>query len=328
MSGRGGGGQRFVDQDKALRPVGARSMASSRRCSRRGSIASASGAGEARIDSHLTQKLESARELRFHQRLGRRRCVERHRQFLRPARAHAGQHEAARRRGASVAEAARRRGLAQPGGGHRCASRARATCASGMRQRRDLGAGIAARQRASTACRRHGAGPGRKSSSVRSRISRCSLAMCVRGRRAARWQSLVRPHRGGPESQRWHASMESGAGCLAGHPGRQSARGPARATLASGTSTASRTQRRRRGVRSARRFVARRNGNRARRLKPRSSASPTELQRLLLAARSRPCQRFARRRALSPAHFAQRPAAWIYPAQKPSRRRPFSCSTE
>jgi hypothetical protein len=110
------------------------------------------GAGEARIESHITGKMESLQSYDF---INRRGCVERSCQFLRPACARAGQHEAARCRGASVAEAACHRRLAQSGRGHNAGRGCRAARASRVRQRRRVVSGIATWQFAATARSRH-----------------------------------------------------------------------------------------------------------------------------------------------------------------------------
>ena len=125
------------------------------------------------------------------------------------ARADSGEHEAARRRGASVADARGGGRLAESGDGddaHRGDCNA---CTSGVRQWRGVVAGTSPRQHAAAArvrrVARREAGRGRAGR----KGGRAAWGPDFAPHRAARWQSFVRSHRPGVQAQR-------GGRCAAG----------------------------------------------------------------------------------------------------------------
>ena len=173
------------------------------------------------------------RGLRLRQGLGHRRDAEPRRQFVRPARPHPRQHEAARRGRASVADAAGRGRLAEPGRRRRCSVEAQGHArASRVRQRRRPGRWNCAagpRGSASPRASRHGAhgGQGRPGRGPRRAGRRPGLAP----HRPARRQPFLRPDRRRArdrERGRTAAGMEPRARRVGRRAGRQSARRPLR----------------------------------------------------------------------------------------------------
>ena len=189
------------------------------------------GAGGAvELERAFHQQADECRGLRIHSRLGQPRHAAAAGQFVRPARPHPGQHEAAQRGGASLAHAAGGRRLAKPGAATMRIEGDGDARPSRMRQRRDLVAGTAARRHPAAAgqpARRREAKP---RSSARSRTWPFSAAMSCR--------SSIGPRDGNhscdltaidlkiDQRRRRRPNVESGRGRFGRRAGRQSARRP------------------------------------------------------------------------------------------------------
>ena len=190
--------------------------------------------GDAQARS-LRQQADERVEIRLRQRLGLERDTAAGRQFVRPARAHSRQHEAARRLRASVADLVRG-GWLEKSDRRRAADRRQSDARpSRMRQRRDVVARTATRHDSATArqrCRSRRSGRDhRPHRDARGPTGRPGVA----ADRPARRQSRVRPHGRGTRPQEAATrtkgdarGVEPDARRVRRRAGRQSARGSLR----------------------------------------------------------------------------------------------------